>query len=77
MKAHRSGDTVPLILTLELDGGTWPKSQPDRCIPCKISTGTHRKGGCIGSTLCLDDVQKRTISLPAGNRKKIPAQFSP
>jgi hypothetical protein len=48
-------------LTLEIDGGDWSASRPDRFTPRERAPGTHWIGGWVGPRAVLDAVMKRKI----------------
>jgi len=50
------------FLMLALNGGEWSTSPTCCFIPRAGSPETHRRGGWVGLTACLDDMEKGKIA---------------
>jgi hypothetical protein len=66
MKAYGVVDLyIHIFLTTALVG-EWSASRPCRFTPEERAPGIHLKGGCVGPTAGLNDVEKRKFLTPPG-----------
>jgi hypothetical protein len=56
------------ILDPALDGGERSASRPGRFTPGERAPGTNEIGDSVGPRTCLDAVEYRKTSFPAGNQ---------
>jgi hypothetical protein len=59
MKAYGGVDVyIHVFLTSALIGGEWSASRPGRFTPREKAPGTRWMGDRVGSSTCLDDMEK-------------------
>jgi hypothetical protein len=64
MNAYWGVEVWLAFFTLEIDGGEWPASRPDRFTPRETAPDTHWIGGWVDPRAVLDAVVKRKIPSP-------------
>jgi hypothetical protein len=55
---------IHIFLTSALAGGEWSASRPCRLTPGETARGTHWIGGWVDPRAGLDDVKRKSLTLP-------------
>jgi hypothetical protein len=61
MKTCGSGGITPPFFTSALDVGEWPAWRSSRFNPGEIAPGNHWIGGCVGTGVGLEVVEKKKV----------------
>jgi hypothetical protein len=65
MKTYGGVDVLTHIFLISaLVGGEWPASRPGRFTPGERSAGTHWIGSLEGTRASLDDMKRKSLTLP-------------